>query len=132
MNEIKIINEIKQNLYDAFNKGYFNTVNNKDNRKSFENTINNYLRELEAEQKISPYKLEDVEVTDGGDNTINVDLMRAFKNFPKEEQEKIYCEMTGLNKNDVSEFIYNKEGYIKAFKPQKAMEYISINITVGE
>lgn len=120
--------QIRQDIEKALNDTILTN-----NAENFKSDLFNYLNELQSEGYIQPEpKLENVKVTDNGDGEFSIDLMRAFKNFPKEKQEEIYCEMTGLNKNDVSEFIYNKEGYIKGFKPKKAMEYISINITVGE
>lgn len=74
--------------------------------------------------------LETVKVTPIGERGYHVNLMRAFKNFPKEEQERIYLEITGLTRKDIKEFIYNEENYIETVELNNSINTIKLEIKI--
>lgn len=60
-------------------------------------------------------KMADPEVKiEGG--TVIINHLRMMKNFPKEVQEELVLKSYNLKKDDILEFIYNKEGYIEECK----------------
>lgn len=121
--------QIRQGVEKALNDTFF--TNNSKNQENFKNVLLNRLTELQSEGYIEPEpKLESVKVADEGNGQISVNLMRAFKNFSKSEQERIYCEMADISRDDVAEFIYNDEGYIEDCKLKQSIDSIVINITV--
>jgi bifunctional DNA-binding transcriptional regulator/antitoxin component of YhaV-PrlF toxin-antitoxin module len=60
-------------------------------------------------------KMADPEVKIEGD-TVIVNHLRMMKNFPKKVQEELVLKSYNLKKDDILEFIYNKEGYIEGCK----------------
>lgn len=77
----------------------------------FKRDINIYLQQL-AKQGYLSDNLSPVEVTDLGNGQIAVDILRAFKNFPPEEQEELVCRIVDVPRDNISKFEYNNEGYI--------------------
>lgn len=112
------------------------------NTKDLKELLKNYLGFKEdlrnkIQEALLPYcentdiPLETVEVTPIGERGYHVNLMRAFKNFPKEEQERIYLEATGLTREDIKEFIYNEENYIETVKLNNSIDTIKLEIKIN-
>jgi hypothetical protein len=92
--------------------------------------VNIYLQQLSS-QGYLPDNLDSVGVTDCGQGQITLDLLRAFKNCPKWQQEQICLQVLGLEPEDVAEFEYNTQGYISGIKLSQSIEQLEMTVEVN-
>ena len=105
------LEQIKIDIAKIFRENYM--VTNSDDLDSLKNDLDFSIDMFVKANKIDTYSLSSVEVK-GGENTgeILVNFAPAFKHFPKYMQEAILCDMHGIPRKSVKDFVYNKEGYI--------------------
>lgn len=118
MNNNNIVNteNIKQFLNDIFKDQYYMLQSSANNLDKFANDINKYLQSLKRAGLLYEAELEPVEIKINK-NQVIINMAKCFKNYPKEIQEQLYCDMMNIDINDVEEFYYNKDGYIDGIKP---------------
>ena len=122
----KLIEELEQLfITDYYKKA---TCHSQDLDK-LRNDINNYLTKL-ASQGYLPENLSSVDVVHFGGGQITLDLLRAFKNCPKWQQEQICLQLLGLEPNDVAEFEYNNEGYIDGVTLNQSIEQLEMTLEI--
>ena len=116
-------NRLKQYIEDAFRNNYLNKeVNNTCNRERFAVEIQRFLSEFEQNGYIQTGRLAPVRVYADSNNSISVDIMSAFRNLSKDEQEALCCSIWDIPRESVSAFIYNGEGYIRTVELKEQMK----------
>lgn len=122
------IEQLKQDLVQSFKSGYLHKrVVNEQNIASLQSGINKLLDNYRAEYAMP---LEPVRVTQNSDYCVTVDLLSAFKKFPKYIQKEIACQIADVNPEDVQSYEWSPEGYITGLKMKGFISHIVIPIDV--
>lgn len=106
--------QLTKDLEEDFKSNFYKrAVDNKENLDGLQVGINMMLDKYSYKYGLP---LEPVKVTSNGRGTITVDLLSAFKKYPKIMQQMVACEIAGVDMDDVDFYDWHEEGYIIGFR----------------